>query len=530
MFLGREAGNSATTLTGNTFIGYRAGTVTTNSYNTFVGFQTGLANTSGSANAFLGVQTGMGNTTGNSNTFLGSWVGQSNTTGSANTFVGNEAGTQNTTAGQNTFVGAYAGRNNTASQNTFIGHQSGLYNTAGTNSVVLGTGAAMGPSAGYILGTESTIIGYQAGASTATGSVGNFNTFIGGGSGLSNTTGTNNAFVGASSGRNNTTAGASTFVGALSGENNNGMANTFIGTFSGRDNTTGGQNVFIGSSAGRYNIIGASNTFIGHQAGSYIANGTTPLTAPTENILIGNSARGLTDTSSRFMNIGGAFYGTYDTDGVYAFGDNEAQLFVDGILGVGYSNPTCNSTYAGYIRYNSPNMEYCNGTAWTSLSGVSSGSTFLTGSGTNVINPVSPSAAGGLTIPANAISTTKPFEVVVFGNYSQTNVSTSRYIALSISYGATTSSGVDGGPVSATIAEGSFVYRATIRATTTTAATIAEELMVYNASGNVGFTRIKVQNYAIPSITSSNILYINVSMTPGHAGNIMKATAYHVEY
>lgn len=91
----------------------------------------------------------------------------------------------------------------------------------------------------------------------------------------------------------------------------------------------------------------------------------------------------------------------------------------------GNDTSTCNSTRSGRLRYaGGSTWEYCNGTAWTGFGGGGSGPTFLTGSGTTVTNPSSLTSAGSLTIPANAISTTKPFQVVVFGNYSQTDVST----------------------------------------------------------------------------------------------------------
>jgi len=120
---------------------------------------------------------------------------------------------------------------------------------------------------------------------------------------------------------------------------------------------------------GTNNSTGANNTFLGYDAGRFISDGTTALTAPTANILIGSAARGLAATTSYFMNIGGALYGTYDDNSIYAFADNAAELLVDGILGVGYRNPTCNATYEGYMRYNNTTkkMQYCNATAWTDM-------------------------------------------------------------------------------------------------------------------------------------------------------------------
>ncbi|MFY9286943.1 MAG: hypothetical protein WAO98_00415 [Alphaproteobacteria bacterium] len=44
-----------------------------------------------------------------------------------------------------------------------------------------------------------------------------------------------------------------------------------------------------------------------------------------------------------------------------------SNVWVRAGLFIGTSSDTCDSTKAGKMRYNSPNMEYCNGTAWTVL-------------------------------------------------------------------------------------------------------------------------------------------------------------------
>ncbi len=244
VFVGRLAGASNTTGSGNTFVGESAGRFNvSNGNNSFVGRSAGVnnaasdnsffgaysgeANTSGGNNSFFGVQAGTDNTTGINNAFFGRSAGKLNTSANYNAFFGFEAGMSNTTTGGNSFFGSRSGRSNTGLFNSFFGYQSGYSNTDAD---------------------DNSFFGYSAGQNNTASN----NSFFGSLAGIANTTGSANSFFGESAGESNTT----------------GARNVFLGRWSGNSNTTGGDNVFVGFNSGLLNTTGNHNVFIGVFAGS----------------------------------------------------------------------------------------------------------------------------------------------------------------------------------------------------------------------------------------------------------------------
>lgn len=187
-------GTTNSTSPWNVFLGYQAGASATTGYsNTFIGTRAGFSNTTGYNNVFLGDSAGLSNTTGYHNMFSGAFAGRSNTTGIRNSFLGFYSGLSNVSGNNNTFIGFASGVNNTASENIFIGTNAGYSNTSGTANLFLGfySGNA------NISGINNTFMGYQSAHSNTTGS---YNTYLGYYSGFDNN-GSNNVFIGNQSGR-----------------------------------------------------------------------------------------------------------------------------------------------------------------------------------------------------------------------------------------------------------------------------------------------------------------------------------------
>ena len=101
----------------------------------------------------------------------------------------------------------------------------------------------------YILDTNNTSIGIDAGKELLDSSINN--TFVGKGAGSKTLIGINN-----------------TFVGTEAGTNNRGTVNTFVGAFSGRDSNGGSRNTFVGSSAGASSVGTSEGTYVGFAAGA----------------------------------------------------------------------------------------------------------------------------------------------------------------------------------------------------------------------------------------------------------------------
>jgi hypothetical protein len=121
----------ASTATGNTGLGYRAGRNTTGDDNSFVGAFSGFANTSGANNTALGWASLNANTTASNNTAVGYKAGYSSAGSgtTANCFIGPFAGYSNTTGKGNTYIGGY---------NSSTSAAAGYYMTTGSSNTILG--------------------------------------------------------------------------------------------------------------------------------------------------------------------------------------------------------------------------------------------------------------------------------------------------------------------------------------------------------------------------------------------------------
>ena len=149
-----------------------------------------------SASIFVGRLAGVSNTTGSGNSFFGDSAGRFNTTTSNNSFFGREAGVLNT-AGDNSFFGAFAGNSNTTgTRNSFFGVSSGDANGTGTDNAFFGYRAGRVNTASF-----NSFFGSNSGNSTTTG---NNNAYFGANAGQANQTGHANSFFGSAAGRDNT--------------------------------------------------------------------------------------------------------------------------------------------------------------------------------------------------------------------------------------------------------------------------------------------------------------------------------------
>ncbi|WP_336513925.1 T9SS type A sorting domain-containing protein [Pollutibacter soli] len=283
IFIGLEAGKSASNIYFNTGLGDHSLKNNSGQYNTGTGYQTLMRNTTGSFNVAAGYMSLSNNLTGNSNSALG-----------FHSLYSNKVGSNNIAVGYRTlyYLGITApaspglpqGKNNTA-----IGSQAMYSNRGGYNNTVIGTMALyLGVSA-----VNNTAAGFQAMYSNSTGIE---NTAIGFKALYSQTTVINNVAVGDSAlyanrtGANNTAIGS----GALAGGTQ--QANTAIGYNALKNQTTGVSNVSIGQLSGTGYTTGSSNTFIGTESGASVSTifettaiGYKTLATASNQVRIGNS-------------------------------------------------------------------------------------------------------------------------------------------------------------------------------------------------------------------------------------------------
>ncbi|MGZ3775502.1 MAG: beta strand repeat-containing protein, partial [Bdellovibrio sp.] len=149
-----------------------------------------------------------------------------------------------------------------------------------------------------------------------------------------------------------------------------------------------------GSAAGNVPVLGTGGLVANQMctsdgtAAGIICNSTIP-----------TSSQWTTNSSNIYFNTGNVGIGT-TTPGT--------KLEVTGSVRVGNGGETCGASYTGAIRYNSPNIEFCNGTAWTVLTS-GAGSSYLSSSGGSLSGGLTISSggetitAGGLTVSAGGI-------------------------------------------------------------------------------------------------------------------------------
>jgi hypothetical protein len=144
---------------------------TTGASNVSMGAQSLQANTTGSSNAGFGWATLVSNTTGVNNTAVGTAALFSNTIGTSNVAVGNVALYNNITGTNNVAVGQNAMYLNTAGHsNVALGDAAGYAITTGVQNTLIGNNAGNSGTNNLTTGSNNTIIGYLAAASSSTAS------------------------------------------------------------------------------------------------------------------------------------------------------------------------------------------------------------------------------------------------------------------------------------------------------------------------------------------------------------------------
>ena len=176
IYIGNEAGETATQTVGDTAIGHQAlqasvgidtGDGSNNSCNTAVGFQALKANTTGEKGTAVGANALTKNTEGLCNTAVGHEAGCNTTTGDRNVFIGDVTGLCVTTENNNTLIGNCSGYKIESSDNTSVGKDA----LRGDGDITGGTNTAIGARAGECLTGASAgnvYIGFRAGPATGT--------------------------------------------------------------------------------------------------------------------------------------------------------------------------------------------------------------------------------------------------------------------------------------------------------------------------------------------------------------------------
>ena len=289
-------GPEATIYSGTTQIFYSDGVS-----NFFAGSAAGNSLTTGSNNTGIGYEALYHNNTGASNTATGFEALYNNRNGLNNVADGNAALFRNQNGNANTATGAGALFNSTGNYNTANGYQalySGQYaqNSTATGYQALYSGQNI---------QDDTATGYQSLYSENGGSE---NTASGYQSLYSNTDGKNLTATGWRSLYNNTL----------------GVENTAVGHQALYNNSTGGQNTAVGSFALNGNTTGIGNTALGYQAGQNLTG--------NNNIDIGNPGVAGEGGTIRIGGVtqGQAFiagiYGITAASGVAVYVNSSGQL------------------------------------------------------------------------------------------------------------------------------------------------------------------------------------------------------------
>lgn len=277
-FVGYGAGRDATIATQSTFIGWNAGKLTTSAYhNTYIGVGAGENQTSGNYNTYVGTDVALTKVSGGNNAYFGTSAGAADQTGIGNTFLGSSTG--GTAGNYNLFAGISAGATNAADQNLALGPFALTKTTSGTLNLAIGYESLRD----NVTGSGSLAIGVNAlqlSTSAPNWAIGN-NTLG------HNVSGTGNVGVGGSALHNST-----------------GNQSTAVGQDAGSSQTTGALQSILGYQALYYNVGGSQNVALGWRAGTFQANGTTPLATTNNSVYIGYGANGFNDSDSNTIVIG----------------------------------------------------------------------------------------------------------------------------------------------------------------------------------------------------------------------------------
>jgi len=222
-----------------------------------------------------------------------------NTTGDMNTAVGNDVLSANTTGIGNTGVGnGTLSLSTTGNYNVGVGFEVLLSNTSGSSNVAGGYQTLRANT----IGVENVAIGIQ---SMYVNTSGNYNVAIGRRPLFANTTGSYNVVAGHEAMYANTIGGYNVAIGPnVLYSNTTGSRNVTIGEQSMYANTTGGFNVAVGADSLGNSTTGSYNASLGNLAGTFQADGVTPLADPENSIYIGASCRGFDNSDSNSIVIG----------------------------------------------------------------------------------------------------------------------------------------------------------------------------------------------------------------------------------
>lgn len=248
-----------------------------------------------------------------------------------------------------------------------------------------------------------------------------YNSSIGTYSGYESTTGTKNTHLGWSSGKNNTIPTENTLIGYLAGGTGIGTVgyNTCIGSESGKNITSGNTNTLIGRATGSSLTTGLGNCFIGNNSGK---NGTVDVTTGSNSICIGNNTSVSAVGASNELNIGNAIFGqnitpsgTSFTTPRIAFGKRASTnatldlglCTLPIILPKTGTTPTVGlETGMFYYNNNSNNIDFYDGTQWTSIQKTQPITTTTSSSGESWNSTMSPQVV--LNATSNSITQVIP--------------------------------------------------------------------------------------------------------------------------
>jgi hypothetical protein len=144
-----------------------------------------------------------------------------------------------------------------------------------------------------------------------------------------------NTAVGDTALNNNTTGTANTAVGylALGSSNTTGTSNSAFGYLALRF-STGGSNSAFGTTALYGMTAGSNNSAFGRDAGYYIADGTTALTAPNSSVFLGANTKALAQGSANEIVIGQNAIGL-GSNSVVLGNDNITRTALKGSVSIG---------------------------------------------------------------------------------------------------------------------------------------------------------------------------------------------------
>ncbi len=249
------------------------------------------------------------------------------------------------------------------------------WSSAGSTNISLNTAQGFSALGANTTGTTNAAYGPGTLALNTTGSANTANGFR---ALYSNSTGSYNTANGAISLFSNISGSYNTANGYRSLYFNTGSYNTATGYRSLYLNSTGINNTANGYNALTNTTTGSNNTGVGFSAGSAITTGSN-------NVVIGSNTGSSFATDSNNISI---------SDGA---GNERIRVVSSGNVGIGTTTPVtalqvsggvrismesaiCATSYAGTLRYNSGNVEFCNGASWSAFGVAGAGITNFNGS------------------------------------------------------------------------------------------------------------------------------------------------------